>query len=193
MPGWPADDNLVFRTAALQVRGRPGGSVRNPVRILLTIIATLMSVGRSCRSVGVMFTATSGSMRRACPMPHAPAAERPICRISTRPTVSVRRARGGELLLADMRRKEAAEREQAAQQRQPENRSAPARVSRKSRAASVRRWQPPISVPKRRRNDSCEDEVRRKEAQEKAQQEAELRKREAEIACFRSRAYQSDE
>jgi hypothetical protein len=98
-----------------------------------------------------------------------------------------------ELLLADMRRKEAAERDQMAQQRQLEEQE---RAQRRFEEES-RRLGAQVAAANQRAEEEAqrqrEDEVRRKEAQEKAQQEAELRKREAEIARFRSRAYQSDE
>jgi hypothetical protein len=155
MPGWPARTTWFSARQPLQVEVGLGSSRRNPVRILLTIIATLMIVGLVMQ-VGVMFNAYQRVNEASLPDATAPAAEKAYLQ-DVYQTYGIRAAskEEAELLLADMRRKEAAERDQMRSSASWRNRSAPSGVSRKSRAASVRRWQPPISVPKRRRNDSA--------------------------------------
>ncbi len=192
--GLAGQDSLVFRTAApLQVEVGLGGSRRNPVRILLTIIATLMIVGLVMQ-VGVMFNAYQRVNEASLPDATAPAAEKAYLQ-DVYQTYGIRAAskEEAELLLAEMRRKEAAEREQMAQQRQLEEQE---RAQRRFEEES-RRLGAQVAAANQRAEEEAqrqrEEEVRRKEAQEKAQQEAEQRKREAEIARFRSRAYQSDE
>jgi flagellar biosynthesis GTPase FlhF len=192
--GLAGQDNLVFRTAApLQVEVGLGSSRRNPVRILLTIIATLMIVGLVMQ-VGVMFNAYQRVNDTALPNAASPAADKAYLQDFYQ-TYGIRAAsrEEAELLLADMRRKEAAEREQGAQQRQLEEQErAQRRFEEESRHLGAQ-----VTAANQRAEDEAqrqrEEEARRKEAQEKAQQEAELRKREAEIARFRSRPMSSEE
>jgi curved DNA-binding protein CbpA len=190
--GLAGQDNLVFRPATpLPVEVSLGSSRRNPVRILLTIIATLMIVGLVMQ-VGVMFNAYKRVNDVVTPDAASPAADKAYLQDFYQ-TYGIRAASREEadLLLADMKRKEAEEREKAQQQRlQDEQERAQRRFEDESRRLGAQ-----VTAANQRAEEEMqrrqEEEARRKEAQEKAQQDAERRKREAEIAHFRSRSYPS--
>lgn len=170
-----------------------GGTKRNPVRILLSMIATLMIVGLVIQ-VGVMFSTYKRVNDVAAPAAASPAAEKAYLQDFYQ-TYGIRAASREEadLLLADMRRKEAAEREQRAQERQQEEQE---RALRRFEEES-RRLGAQVTADNMRAEEEArrlrEDEERRREAREKAQQDAERMKREAEIARFRSQLGSSRE
>ena len=193
--GLRAQPNLTFRTDMPgDVEAVLGRSKRNPVRMLLTIIATLMIVGLVLQ-VGVMFNAykrvndTAGGDTVS-----SPAADK-IYLQDFYQTYGIRAAsrEEAELLLADMRRKEAAGREADNQRRQQEEQER----NQKRFEEESRRLGAQVTAANQYAEEQAqrvrEDEARRKEAQEKAQQDAERMKRESEIARFRGRGVQSDE
>jgi len=98
-----------------------------------------------------------------------------------------------ELLIADLKRKESADREASERQRQVEEQErAQRRFEEESRrlgaqVTAANQW----AEEEARR--AREDAERRKEEQERRQREAEQMKREAEIARFRSRPMSGDE
>lgn len=192
--GLAGQDNLVFRTAApLQVEVGLGSSRRNPVRILLTIIATLMIVGLVMQ-VGVMFNAYKRVNDVGMPNASGPVAEKAYLQ-DVYQTYGIRAAsrEEAELLIADLRRKEAAEREQAAQQRQQEEQER----AQKRFEEDSRRLGAQVTAANLRAEEEAqrarELEARRKEEQERAVLDAERRRREAEINRFRGRGVSSDE
>jgi curved DNA-binding protein CbpA len=186
--GLAGQDNLVFRpTSPLPVEVSLGGSRRNPVRILLTIIATLMIVGLVMQ-VGVMFNAYKRVNDVGAPDAASPAAEKAYLQDFYQ-TYGIRAASREEadLLLADMRRKESAEREKAKELRQLEEQE---RAQKRFEEESRRLGEQVTAANLRAEEDAQrqrEEQARRKEEQERAQQEAERMKREAEMARFRDR------
>ena len=170
-----------------------GNSRRNPVRILLTVIATLMIVGLVMQ-VGVMFNAYKRVNDVGMPNASGPAAERAYLQ-DVYQTYGIRAAsrEEAELLIADLRRKEAAEREQAAQQRQQEEQER----AQKRFEEDSRRLGAQVTAANLRAEEEAqrarELEARRKEEQERAVLDAERRRREAEINRFRGRGVSSDE
>lgn len=187
--GLNGQSSLSFRgESPLQVEVALGGTKRNPVRVLLSIIATLMIVGLVIQ-VGVMFNTYKRVNEVAAPNAASPAAEKAYLQDFYQ-TYGIRAASREEadLLLADMRRKETAERETRTQERQQEEQE---RAQRRFEEES-RRLGAQVTADNLRAEEEArrvrEDEERRKDAQEKAQQEAERMKREAEIARFRSRS-----
>lgn len=187
--GLNGQSNLSFRgDVPLQLEVRLGDSKRNPVRVLLTIIATLMIVGLVIQ-VGVMFSAYKRVNAAGGPDATAAAAEKAYLQDFYQ-TYGIRAASREEadLLLADMRRKEAAEREQHSQERlQEEQERAQRRFEEESRRLGAQVTAANLYAEEEARR-TREEEERRKEVQEKAQQNAERMKREAEIARFRSRS-----
>ncbi len=185
--------SLTFRsTAPLQVEVALGSSRRNPVRILLTVIATLMIVGLVMQ-VGVMFNAYKRVNDAGMPNATSPAAEKAYLQ-DIYQTYGIRAAsrEEAELLIADLRRKEATEREQATQQRQQEEQErAQKRFEEESRRLGAQ-----VTAANLRAEEEAqrvrELEARRKEEQERAVQDAERRRREAEINRFRGRGVSSD-
>lgn len=193
--GLRAQPSLTFRTEmpgdveAVLVRSK-----RNPVRMLLTIIATLMIVGLVLQ-VGVMFNAykrvhdTVGGDTAS-----SPAADKVYLQDFYQ-TYGIRAAsrEEAELLLADMRRKETDKREADSLRRQQEEQER----NQKRFEEESRRLGAQVTAANQYAEEQAqrarEEEARRKEAQEKAQQDAERMKREAEIARFRGRGVQSDE
>ena len=186
--GLNGQSTLSFRgESPLPLNVALGGTKRNPVRVLLTIIATLMIVGLVIQ-VGVIFSTYKRVNEVAAPNAASPAAEKAYLQDFYQ-TYGIRAASREEadLLLADMRRKEAAEGEKRMQERQQEEQE---RAQRRFEEDS-RRLGAQVTADNLRAEEEArrvrEEEERRKEAQEKAQQEAERMKREAEIARFRSR------
>lgn len=185
--GLNGQSNLSFRgDAPLQVEVALGGSKRNPVRVLLTIIATLMIVGLVIQ-VGVMFSAYKRVNATGAPDASGAAAEKAYLQDFYQ-TYGIRAASREEadLLLADMRRKEAAEREKGAEERlREEQERAQRRFEEESRNLGAQVTANNLRAEEEARR-AREEEERRKEAQETAQKDAERMKREAEIARFRS-------
>ncbi|MCG2575559.1 DnaJ domain-containing protein [Dechloromonas sp. XY25] len=193
--GLRAQPNLTFRSEMPgEVEAMLGRSKRNPVRMLLTIIATLMIVGLVLQ-VGVMFNAykrlhdTTGGDTVS-----SPAADKVYLQDFYQ-TYGIRAAsrEEAELLLADMRRKEAAGRDADNQRRQQEEQER----NQKRFEEESRRLGAQVTAANQYAEEQAqrarEEEARRKEAQEKAQQDAERMKRESEIARFRGRGVQSEE
>ncbi len=187
--GLSGQSNLSFRgELPLQGEIALGGTRRNPVRVLLSIIATLMIVGLVIQ-VGVMFNTYKRVNEVTLPNATAPAAEKAYLQDFYQ-TYGIRAASREEadLLLADMRRREAAEREQQNQERQREEQErAQRRFEEESRRLGAQVTAANLYAEEEARR-AREEEERRKEAREKAQQDAERMKREAEIARFRSRS-----
>lgn len=193
--GLRAQPNLTFRTEMPgEVEAMLGRSKRNPVRMLLTIIATLMIVGLVMQ-VGVMFNAYKRVNDTTGGNPAASAAADKVYLQDFYQTYGIRAAsrEEAELLLADMRRKEAASREADSQRRQQEEQER----NQKRFEEESRRLGAQVTAANQYAEEQAqrarEEEARRKEAQEKAQQEAERMKRESEIARFRGRGVQSEE
>jgi len=192
--GLNGQSSLSFRGgASLPVEVALGGTKRNPVRVLLTIIATLMIVGLVIQ-VGVMFNTYKRVNEVVAPDATSPAAEKAYLQDFYQ-TYGIRAASREEadLLLADMRRKEAAEREKGVQERQLEEQE---RAQRRFEEES-RRLGAQVTAANQRAEEEAqrarEEAERRKEAQERAQQEAERMKRESEIARFRNRSSSGSE
>ena len=192
--GLNGQSNLTFRAEApLQVEVALGSSRRNPVRILLTVIATLMIVGLVLQ-VGVMFNAYQRVNDTGAVDAAAPVAEKAYLQ-DVYQTYGIRAAsrEEAELLIADLKRKESADREASERQRQVEEQErAQRRFEEESRrlgaqVTAANQW----AEEEARR--AREDAERRKEEQERRQREAEQMKREAEIARFRSRPMSGDE
>lgn len=193
--GLRAQPGLTFRTEmpgemdAMLVRSK-----RNPVRMLLTIIATLMIVGLVLQ-VGVMFNAYKRVNESVGSDPSSSPAADKVYLQDFYQTYGIRAAsrEEAELLLADMQRKEAASREADSQRRQQEEQE---RSQRRFEEES-RRLGAQVTAANQYAEEQAqrvrEEETRRKEAQEKAQQEAERMKRESEIARFRGRGVPGDE
>jgi curved DNA-binding protein CbpA len=186
--GLNGQSNLTFRgEAPLQVEVALGSSRRNPVRILLTVIATLMIVGLVLQ-VGVMFNAYQRVNQVGGVDATAPVAEKAYLQ-DIYQTYGIRAAsrEEAELLIADLKRKESADREVAERQRQVEEQErAQRRFEEESRrlgaqVTAANQW---AEEETRRAQEEAD---RRKEEQERQQREAERMKREAEIARFRSR------
>lgn len=192
--GLNGQSSLSFRSEApLPVEVTLGGSKRNPVRVLLTIIATLMIVGLVIQ-VGVMFSTYKRVNSVGTPDASAAAAEKAYLQDFYQ-TYGIRAASREEadLLLADMRSKEAAERDKGAEERQrAEQERAQRRFEEESRRLGAQVTADNLRAEEEARY-AREQEERRKEAQEAAQKEAERRKREAEIARFRSMPGSSSE
>lgn len=192
--GLNGQSSLTFRAVPpLQVELALGNSRRNPVRILLTVIATLMIVGLVMQ-VGVMFNAYKRVNDVGMPNASGPVAEKAYLQ-DVYQTYGIRAAsrEEAELLIADLRRKEAAEREQAAQQRQQEEQER----AQKRFEEDSRRLGAQVTAANLRAEEEAqrarELEARRKEEQERAVLDAERRRREAEINRFRGRGVSSDE
>lgn len=192
--GLNGQSGLSFRgESPLQGEVALGGAKRNPVRVLLTIIATLMIVGLVIQ-VGVMFSTYKRVNDVVAPNATSPAAEKAYLQDFYQ-TYGIRAASREEadLLLADMRRKEGDEREKRTQERQQEEQE---RAQRRFEEES-RRLGAQVTADNLRAEEEArrvrEEEERRKEGQERAQQEAERMKRESEIARFRSRSGLSGE
>lgn len=192
--GLKGQSNLPFRAEApLQVEAALGKARRNPVRILLTIIATLMIVGLVLQ-VWVMYNAYQRVNDSGAAGAAAPVAEKAYLQ-DVYQTYGIRAAsrEEAELLIAELKRKESAEREASERQRQGEEAErAQRRFEEESRqlgaqVTAANQW---AEEEARRAREEAE---RRKEEQERQQREAERMKREAEIARFRARPSSGDE
>ncbi len=177
--GLRAQTSLSFRSAMPgDVELVLGRSKPNPVRLLLTIIATLMIAGLVLQ-VGVMFSAYKRVNDSAGGNPASSQAAEKIYLQDVYQTYGIRAASREEadLLLADIRRKEEAGREADIQRRQQEEQE---RSQRRFEEES-RRLGAQVTAANLRAEEEArqarEEEARRKEAQEKAQQEAERMKR----------------
>jgi curved DNA-binding protein CbpA len=193
--GLRAQPSLTFRTEMPgDVEAVLVHSKRNPVRLLLAIIATLMIAGLVLQ-VGVMFNAYKRVNDTTGSNPASSAVADKIYLQDFYQTYGIRAASREEadLLLADMRRNEATSREADSRRRQQEEQE---RNQRRFEEES-RRLGAQVTAANQRAEEEAqrarEEEARRKDAQEKAQHDAERMKREAEIARFRGRGVQSDE
>ena len=166
----------------------------SPIRRLLTIIASVMVIGMVMQ-IAVMFM----SYQRAKAVMvgedgSSPAADKAYLQDFYQ-TYGIRAANRAEadLLLADMRRKEQAEREDTQQQRRQEEEE---RKLRRFEEES-RRLGAEVTANNQRAEQEAErareEELRRKEEKEQAAKEAERARREQEINRFRSRSSQYGE
>lgn len=165
----------------------------SPIRRLLTIIASLMIIGMVMQ-IAVMFTAYQRNKALSGEEVGSPAAEKVYLQDFYQ-TYGIRAASRAEadLLLADMRRKELAEREERQQQRQQDEE---ARKLKRFEEES-RRLGAEVTANNLRAEQEAErareEELRRKEEKEQAAKEAERARREQEINRFRSRPNSYDE
>lgn len=165
----------------------------SPIRRLLTVIASLMVFGMAMQ-IGVMFMAYQRARVAIGEDGSSPAAEKVYLQDFYQ-TYGIRAANRAEaeLLLADMRRKEQAEREEKQQQRlQEEDERKLRRFEEESRRLGAE-----VSANNLRAEQEAErareEELRRKEEKEQAAKEAERARREQEINRFRSRPSQYGE
>jgi curved DNA-binding protein CbpA len=165
----------------------------SPIRRLLTVIASLMVFGMAMQ-IGVMFMAYQRAQVAIGEDAGSPAAEKVYLQDFYQ-TYGIRAANRAEaeLLLADMRRKEQAEREEKQQQRLQEDE---ARKLRRFEEES-RRLGAEVTANNQRAEREAErareEELRHKEEKEQAAKEAERARREQEINRFRSRPSQYGE
>lgn len=165
----------------------------SPIRRLLTVIASLMVFGMAMQ-IGVMFMAYQRAKVAIGEDGSSPAAEKVYLQDFYQ-TYGIRAANRAEaeLLLADMRRKEQAERDEKQQQRlQEEDERKLRRFEEESRRLGAE-----VSATNLRAEQEAErakeEELRRKEEKEQAAKEAERARREQEINRFRSRPSQYGE
>jgi curved DNA-binding protein CbpA len=162
----------------------------SPIRRLLTIIASLMIFGMVMQ-MGVMFMAYQRSKAMVGVDATAPMAEKAYLQEFYQ-TYGIRAASRAEadLLLADMRNKEQAARDEAQKLRmQEEEERRLKRFEEESRRLGAE-----VTANNQRAEQEAErakaEEVRQKEEKERAQKEAERARREQEINRFRSRPSQ---
>ena len=163
----------------------------SPIRRLLTIIAGLMIFGMVMQ-IGTVFIAYQRTS--ALGDPASPAAEKVYLQDFYQ-TYGIRAASRAEadLLLADMKRKEQAEREETQSQRLVEQQE---REQRRFEEES-RRLGAEVSANLRRAEQEAErareEEIRRKEEAERRAKEEDLARRQREIERFRGRSFSSGE
>ncbi|NTV68852.1 MAG: J domain-containing protein [Azonexaceae bacterium] len=164
----------------------------SPIRRLLTIIAGLMIFGMVMQISAVFMTYQRASAHGGDPA--SPAAEK-IYLQEFYQTYGIRALSRAEadLLLADMKRKEQAERQESQQQRLVEQQE---REQRRFEEES-RRLGAEVSANLRRAEQEAEaaraEEIRRKEEAERRAKEDELARRQREIERFRGRSFSSGE
>jgi curved DNA-binding protein CbpA len=164
----------------------------SPIRRLLTIIAGLMIFGMVMQISAVFMTYQRASAQGGDPA--SPAAEKVYLQDFYQ-TYGIRAASRAEadLLLADMKRKEQAERQESQQQRLVEQQE---REQRRFEEES-RRLGAEVSANLRRAEQEAEtvraEEIRRKEEAERRAKEDELARRQREIERFRGRSFSSGE
>jgi curved DNA-binding protein CbpA len=165
----------------------------SPIRRLLTIIASLMIFGMVMQ-IGASYMAYKRTSEIVNPDPTSPAAEKVYLQDFYQ-TYGIRAASKAEadLLLADMKRKEQAAREEAQQQRQQEQQE---REQRRFEEDS-RRLGAEVSANLQRAEQEAarakEEEIRRKEEAERQAKEQEMARRQREIDRFRGRGVSSAE
>lgn len=165
----------------------------SPIRRLLTIIAGLMIFGMVMQ-IGATYMAYQRASALSGSDPASPAAEKVYLQDFYQ-TYGIRAASRAEadLLLADMRRKEQAEREEQQKQRLQEDEE---RKQRRFEEDS-RRLGAEVSANLRYAEQQAErakaEEIRQKEEKERADKEAERARREQEINRFRGRTFQNEE
>ena len=168
-------------------------SKSSPIRRLLTVIAAVMVIGMVMQ-VTVMFMSYQRAKAVMGEDPTSPAAEKVYLQDFYQ-TYGIRAASRAEadLLLADMRRKEQAEREEQQKQRLQEDEE---RKQRRFEEDS-RRLGAEVSANLRYAEQQAErakaEEIRQKEEKERADKEAERARREQEINRFRGRTFQNEE
>ena len=168
-------------------------SKASPIRRLLTVIAAVMVIGMVMQ-ITVMFMSYQRAKAVMGEDPASPAAEKVYLQDFYQ-TYGIRAASRAEadLLLADMRRKEQAARDEQQKQRLQEDEE---RKQRRFEEES-RRLGDEVSANLRRAEQEVEraraEELRRKEEQERAEKEAERARREQEINRFRGRSFQNGE
>ncbi|MBS1144835.1 MAG: Heat shock protein DnaJ, N-terminal [Proteobacteria bacterium] len=160
----------------------------SPIRRLLTIIAALMVFGMVMQ-ISTMFMAYNrASSAYGNVDPASPAAEKVYLQEFYQ-TYGIRAASKAEadLLLADMKRKEQAERAEAEQKRLQERQE----YEQRRFEEESRRLGAEVSANLQRAEQEAararEEEIRRKEEAERAAKEAELARRQREIERFRGR------
>lgn len=165
----------------------------SPIRRLLTIIAGVMIFGMVVQ-ISAVFMAYQRASALSGGDPASPAAEK-IYLQEFYQTYGIRAASRAEadLLLADMKRKEQAEREESQQQRLVEQQE---REQRRFEEES-RRLGAEVSANLRRAEQEAdcarEEEIRRKEEAERRAKEEDLARRQREIERFRGRSFSSGE
>lgn len=165
----------------------------SPIRRLLTIIAGLMIFGMVVQ-ISAVFMAYQRASAQGGGDPASPAAEK-IYLQEFFQTYRIRAASRAEadLLLADMKRKEQAERDESQQKRLLEQQE---REQRRFEEES-RRLGAEVSAnlqrAEREAERAKEEEVRRKEEAERRAKEDELARRQREIDRFRGRSFSSGE
>jgi curved DNA-binding protein CbpA len=168
-------------------------SKSSPIRRLLTVIAGVMVIGLVMQ-ITVMFMSYNRAKTVMGEDASSPAAEKAYLQDFYQ-TYGIRAASRAEadLLLADMRRKEQAEREEKQAQRlQEEEERKQRRFEEESRRLGAE-----VSANLRYAEQEAErakaEELRRKEEKERADKEAERFRREQEINRFRGRSFQNEE
>lgn len=165
----------------------------SPIRRLLTIIAGLMIFGMVVQ-ISAVFMAYQRASALSAGDPASPAAEKAYLQDFYQ-TYGIRAANRAEAdqLLADMKRKEQAEREENQQQRLVEQQE---REQRRFEEES-RRLGAEVSAnlqrAEREAERAKEEEIRRKEEVERRAKEDELARRQREIDRFRGRSFSSGE
>lgn len=166
---------------------------RSPIRRLLTLIAAVMIIGMILQ-MGMMYMAHQRTKAFVNVDGTSVAAEKAYLQ-DVYQSYGIRAASRAEadLLLADMRRKEQAERDAAQQKREQEEE---ARRQQRFEEES-RRLGAEITANNLRAEQEAErakaEEIRQKEEKEQALKDAERQRREQEIARFRSRPSQISE
>jgi len=194
------DADLVMQGATSGGTGRPlhvevalESAKWSPIRRLLTIIASLMIFGMVMQ-ISAMFMAYKRTSAAIGSDPASPAAEKVYLQDFYQ-TYGIRAASKAEaeLLLADMKRKEQAEREGSQKQRLQEQQE---REQRRFEEES-RRLGAEVSANLRNAEQEAqrakEEEIRRKEEAERRAKEDELARKQREIDRFRGRGVSSDE
>ena len=165
----------------------------SPIRRLLTIIASLMVFGMVMQ-ISAVFMAYQRTSAQGDGDPASPAAEKVYLQDFYQ-TYGIRAASRAEaeLLLADMKRKEQAERDESQQQRLVEQQE---REQRRFEEES-RRLGAEVSANLQRAERDAErakeEEIRRREEAERQAKENELARRQREIERFRGRSFSSGE
>ncbi|MBT9521530.1 MAG: DnaJ domain-containing protein [Dechloromonas sp.] len=165
----------------------------SPIRRLLTIIAGLMIFGMVMQ-IGATYMAYQRASALSGSDPASPAAEKVYLQDFYQ-TYGIRAASRAEadLLLADMKRKEQAEREASQSQRLVEQQE---REQRRFEEDS-RRLGAEVSANLRQAEQEAEraraEEIRRKEEAERRAKEEDLARRQREIERFRGRSFSSGE
>jgi curved DNA-binding protein CbpA len=165
----------------------------SPIRRLLTVIAGLMIVGMVVQISAVFMTYQRASALGGGD-PASPAAEKVYLQDFYQ-TYGIRAASRAEadLLLADMKRKEQAEREESRQKRLVEQQEYEQRRFEEESRRLGAEVSANLQNAEREAERAKEEEIRRKEEAERRAKEEELARRQREIDRFRGRSFSSGE